>query len=142
MFWTFEEYVEIVVGEYHYKLVGWPRDTRFANLSDVRGGEMTMAYLLRLWKTKKMRFVALTDDEHRLLATDPEYFKPAPDCAHSKRRTPRADTGKRRKARRNPKGTVLGGPKTPVEVPESDEDPILDADDLLPGGCAYVPSSV
>ena len=141
MYWTLEEYLEIVVGEFRYKLVGWPAHILFANLSDIPGGERTLSYLLSLWKSGKMRFEPLADEELHLSGAALEAkLAPAPNCAHSKRRTPRAHLGRRLRPRRGPGGHIRSGPKTPVEVPELEDD-IEDADDLLPGGCAYTPAS-
>ena len=141
MYWTLDEYLEIVVGEYRYKLVGWPRHVRFANLSDIPGGASTLSYLLSRWKSGKMRFEPLADDELHMRSAELEArLAPADECARSKRRTPRAHLGRRLRPRRGPRGNILAGPKTPVEVPDLEDD-IEDADDLLPGGCAYTPAS-
>ncbi len=129
MFWTLEDYLDVVCGQYGYKLVGWPQHVTFANLSRIRGGVDRLSHLLRLWETGRMRFVPLTDDEHHLLRTDAERLAPAPVelCARSTSRSIRRDCGERRKPKRLPNGRVVDGPKTPVRVPESDEeDPIED----------------
>ncbi len=139
MFWTVEEYLEIVVGLFRYKLLGWPGSVKFANLSDIRGGQATLDRLSHLWRTGRMRFVKLTDEEYAQFRRCPFQFAPAPECAHAKPRKTRSHLGRRMRPRRTAHGNVLTGPKTPVEVP--DEEDISDADDFLPGGSAYKPAS-
>ncbi len=128
MSWTLEEYLVNVVGGCNQKVDGWPEHITFQNLSDIKGkgGTAQITYLLHLWETGKMRFVQLTDDERKLYRADPTQFAPAPNCAHSKARRTRPDLGTRRKARRDPRGTLLyGPPKSAVEIEDSD---IEDAD--------------
>ncbi|KAI0703136.1 hypothetical protein C8Q76DRAFT_801981 [Earliella scabrosa] len=80
MYWTLEEYLEIVVGVYRYKLVGWPRRVRFANLSDIPGGQSILSYLLTRSKSARMRFEVngLTTDV-RTSRTDPKSWRAASD---------------------------------------------------------------
>ncbi|KAI1781997.1 hypothetical protein LXA43DRAFT_958016 [Ganoderma leucocontextum] len=45
MYWTLEDYIESVVLQHGIKLVGWPPDIPFQNLSNIRGGVSTLTHL-------------------------------------------------------------------------------------------------
>ena len=122
MFWTLEDYIDCVVLRHGYKVVGWPRDVTFKNLSDVDGGTPVLMRLDNLWNAGDLRFVPITDDERIAAASDAKYLAPAPHCAHRKRPGGREDIGRARyRYKTNPHNLPLrrpkNGPKTPKSVP-------------------------
>ena len=124
MWWTLEDYNNIVVCYYGYQLVGWLRGLRFCNLSVVKGGTATLRRLRQLWDSKEMRFEPLTENDRHLAAGHPELFAPARECAHARKSTaPRAHTGTFIRPRRTRDGKLKLGPKTPKYIVEGREDP-------------------
>ena len=122
MFWTLEAYIESVVLQHGYKLVGWPRGVPFKNLSDVEGGMSVLRYLEVLWGAGDLKFVPITEDERAAASVDVNYLAPAPHCAHRKRPGGRDDIGRARyRYKTNPYNLALrrpkNGPKTPKDVP-------------------------
>ncbi|PIL25509.1 hypothetical protein GSI_12427 [Ganoderma sinense ZZ0214-1] len=45
MYWMVEDYIESVVLQHGLKLVGWPPDIPFQNLSNIRGGVSALMHL-------------------------------------------------------------------------------------------------
>ena len=118
-----EDYIDSVVLQHGYKLVGWPRDVVFQNLSDIYGGMSTLTYLESLWKSGDLKFVPITEDERIAAGLDAKLLAPAPHCAHRKRPGGRADIGRARyRYKTNPHNLPLrrpkNGPKTPKRVPD------------------------
>ncbi|EIW51156.1 uncharacterized protein TRAVEDRAFT_54838 [Trametes versicolor FP-101664 SS1] len=60
MAYTAKRYCTTIVLQYRIKLVGWPDDIVFDDLSRIAGGER-ISRLLALWKSGSMHFVPLTD---------------------------------------------------------------------------------
>lgn len=60
MAYTIKRYSARVVLRYRAKLVGWPDDIIFDDLSRITGRER-ISRLLELWKSGAMRFVRITD---------------------------------------------------------------------------------
>ena len=59
MYWTLEDYVESVVLQHGLKLVGWPPDIPFQNLSNIRGGVSALTHLELRWESGILRFVRI-----------------------------------------------------------------------------------
>lgn len=97
MAYTIKGYCKGVVLRYLVKLIGWPDDIVFDNLSRVTGKER-ISRLLALWKSGAMRFVPITDAAE-LDAAMRDPLAVAPAVLHRgippKRR--RSDQGKRRR---------------------------------------------
>ena len=122
MYWTLEDYVDSIVLRHGLKLVGWPPDIRFQNLSDIRGGATVLTYLQHRWDLGILKFVPITDDERLAASLNAEDLAPAPKCAHRKRPGGREDIGRGRyRYKTNPYCRPLRcpktGPKTPKYVP-------------------------
>ncbi|KAI0363045.1 hypothetical protein BV20DRAFT_959099, partial [Pilatotrama ljubarskyi] len=75
-----------VVIRYRYKLVGWPLDIPFCNLSEIRGGMLPLCRLLALWNQNKLRFERATPADLANAARDPKSVHPSPK--HSKQLAP------------------------------------------------------
>ena len=60
MYWTLEDYIESVVLQHGLKLVGWPPDISFQNLSNIRGGVSALTHLELRWESGILRFVRIT----------------------------------------------------------------------------------
>ena len=123
MFWTLEDYIESVVLQHGYKLVGWPRGVPFKNLSDVHGGMSMLTHLEHLWGSGDLKFVPITEGERLAASIDPNRLAPASNCARRKRPGGREDIGRARyRYKTNPYNHPLrhpkNGPKTPKSVPE------------------------
>ena len=123
MFWTLEDYIESVVLQHGYKLIGWPRDIPFKNLSDVEGGTSILTRLGNLWDYGDLKFVPITEDERIAASFDAKNLAPAPLCVHRKRPGGREDIGRARyRYKTNPYNLPLrrpkNGPKTPKRVPD------------------------
>ena len=123
MFWTLEDYIKSVVLQHGYKLVGWPRDVPFMNLSDVHGGVSMLISLEHLWDSGDIKFVPITEDERIAASSDAKRLAPARHCAHRKRPGGREDIGRARyRYKTNPHNLPLRrpkkGPKTPKRVPD------------------------
>lgn len=140
MRWTLEDYIKSVVLQLGYKLVGWPDDLTFTNLSELQGGRRTLENLEALWSSSLLAFVSITVAEREAAAADPANLAPAQKCVHRKVVLPgsRSDINRTRyRYKTNPYNLPLrhprDGPKTPKEVPDDVSD-IEDADDLLTNG--------
>ncbi|TBU36882.1 hypothetical protein BD309DRAFT_975054 [Dichomitus squalens] len=122
MFWTFEDYIESVVLKHGHKLIGWPCDIPFGNLSYVHGGVDVLTRLDTLWTSGALKFIPITEDERIAASVDPYQLAPAPKCAHRKSQGGREDIGcARPRPKTNPYNLALrhpkNGPKTPKYVP-------------------------
>ena len=122
MYWTLEDYIESVVLQHGLKLVGWPPDIPFQNLSNIRGGVSTLTHLEHLWESGILRFVRITEDERMAASLNAKHLAPAPKCAQRKRPGGREDIGHGRyRYKTNPYNLALRhpktGPKTPKYVP-------------------------
>lgn len=81
MRYTPEGYARGIVAKYGYKLVGWPSEIPFRNLSDIGGGAGPLLELLRLWKLpeedqERLRFERASEEEIARAAVDPESVHP------------------------------------------------------------------
>ncbi len=117
MRWSVKAYCKFVFIKYHFRLVGWPLDIPFANLSDVTGSERILR-LLALWESGALRFVPVSDEEVDAARRDPLTVAPAPLNFGLPRNWGRNDIGKRRhRPKTNPENRayrhVRNGPKTP-----------------------------
>lgn len=121
MFWTLEEYHEVVICIYGYQLVGWPSHLKFSNLSVIEGGTRSLRLLRTLWEAGKLKFVKLSEPEQVLAPAHPEMFMPAPRGAHLKKRVPHSNTGAVVRPRYQRNGALKTGPKTPVCVVSDSE---------------------
>ncbi|KAL1941046.1 hypothetical protein VTO73DRAFT_7682 [Trametes versicolor] len=74
MRWTWPGFAKGVVGRYRCKLVGWPADVPFANLSALRGGVRPLLALRAAWDAGTLRFERATDAE----VADPASVHPNP----------------------------------------------------------------
>ena len=79
-----------VVCRYGYKLVGWPADIPFANLSTIKGGRRPLEELLQLWTTGKLTFIRVASQ------AEIDTLKPRT----ARKRVSRRDLGSHRKPRR------------------------------------------
>lgn len=96
MAYTIKRYCTGVVLRYRVKLVGWPDDIMFDNLSRVTGKER-ISRLLELWKSGEMRFVPITDPaELEAARRDPLSVAPALLHRGIPPKRHRRDLGKRR----------------------------------------------
>ncbi|KAI0820675.1 hypothetical protein BC628DRAFT_1329798 [Trametes gibbosa] len=96
MAYTIKGYCTKVVLRHHVKLVGWPDDIVFDNLSRVTGKER-ISRLLQLWKSGKMHFVPVEDPaELDAARTDPLTVAPAFLHRGALPRRSRSDLGGRR----------------------------------------------
>ena len=123
MFWTLEDYIESVVLQHGFKLVGWPPHVPFENLSNVLGGATFLTHLQILWGAGDLKFVPITEDERIAASLDANHLAPAPNCAHRKNRGGREDIGcARYRYKTNPYNRPLrrpkNGPKTLKRVPD------------------------
>ena len=123
MFWTLEDYIESVVLQHGFKLVGWPPHTPFENLSNVQGGATFLTHLQILWGAGDLKFVPITEDERIAASLDANHLAPARQCAHRKNPGGREDIGRARyRYKTNPYNRPLrrpkNGPKTPKRVPD------------------------
>ncbi|KAM5540267.1 hypothetical protein V8D89_006086 [Ganoderma adspersum] len=122
MYWTLEDYIESVVLQHGLKLVGWPLDIPFQNLSNIRGGAPVLTHLEHRWESGILRFVRITEDERRAASCDAKQLAPAPKYAQRKHPGGREDIGRGRyRYKTNPYNLPLRhpktGPKTPKYVP-------------------------
>ncbi|KAI1783734.1 hypothetical protein LXA43DRAFT_902946 [Ganoderma leucocontextum] len=127
MYWTLEDYIESVVLQHGVKLIGWPPDIPFQNLSNIRGGAPVLTHLEHLWESGILKFVRITEDERLAASLNAKHLAPAPKCAHRKCPGGREDIGRGRyRYRTNPYGLPLRhpktGPKTPKYVPAEWDD--------------------
>lgn len=77
MAYVIKRYCTDVVLRYYVKLVGWPDDIVFDDLSRITGKER-ISRLLELWKSGSMRFVPVTDSaELDAARRDPLLVAPA-----------------------------------------------------------------
>lgn len=63
MYWTPSRYYNCVLSRYRYRLVGWPPDAFFGNLSDLRGGLHLFDELLFRWHHGILHWVTISDAE-------------------------------------------------------------------------------
>ncbi|KAM5531125.1 hypothetical protein V8D89_013083 [Ganoderma adspersum] len=122
MYWTLEDYIESVVLQHGVKLVGWPPDIPFRNLSNIPGGVSVLTHLEHRWESGILKFVRITEDERRAASLHPELLAPAPKYAKRKQPGSREDIGRGRyRYKTNPYNLALRhpktGPKTPKYVP-------------------------
>lgn len=119
MAYSIKRYCTGVVLRYHVKLVGWPDDIVFDNLSRVTGKERILR-LLELWKSGAMCFVLITDPaELDAARRDPLLVAPAVLHRGIPPKRYRSDLGKRR---RRPKSNPNNlPPRHPRDGPKSAE---------------------
>ncbi|KAH9851438.1 hypothetical protein C2E23DRAFT_711362, partial [Lenzites betulinus] len=82
MSWSRRSYLKNVVSRYRIRIEGWPYvEVPFRNLSDVSNlGKLER--LLRGWKDGTIRFVRLSEEQHRAMLADPTpWIGPAPPQA-------------------------------------------------------------
>lgn len=105
MRWSLRLYVLYVYITYGLKLVGWPPDMRFMNLSRITG-LVRISRLVDLWESGEMYFAQVSDEEREAARENPLLAAPGPlhDGIRAKRY--RKDV-KRRRARpvSDPHGT-------------------------------------
>lgn len=97
MYWTIRGYCSRVFLRYSVKLVGWPDDIVFDNLSRITGYERIFC-LLCLWKSGEIRFVRV-EDPAELDAARQDPLSAAPALLHRgiAPKAVRSDFGKRRR---------------------------------------------
>ncbi|PIL34741.1 hypothetical protein GSI_03522 [Ganoderma sinense ZZ0214-1] len=78
MYWMVEDYIESVVLQHGLKLVGWPPDIPFQNLSNIRGGVSALMHLEYRWESGILRFAQMMEDEHLTASVNTEHLAPAP----------------------------------------------------------------
>ncbi|KAM5545550.1 hypothetical protein V8D89_000588 [Ganoderma adspersum] len=121
MHWSLAQYCKRIFIKYRLRLVGWPHDIVFTNLSDVTGSERILR-LFALWESGVLRFVPVDDDEVEAARRNPLTAAPGPLHLGLPRGWGRNDIGKRRRRPiTDPDGThtyryVRDGPKTPRVV--------------------------
>ncbi|KAL1950296.1 hypothetical protein VTO73DRAFT_5420 [Trametes versicolor] len=97
MAYSIKRYSTRVVLQCHAKLIGWPDDIVFDNLSRITGKER-ISRLLELWKSGAMRFVPITDPaELDAARKDPLLVTPALLHRGIPLKRHRCDLGKRRR---------------------------------------------
>ncbi|KAM5536333.1 hypothetical protein V8D89_010025 [Ganoderma adspersum] len=77
MRWTLWAYYKFVFLALRIKLVGWPHDVPFMNLSRITS-LARISRIVALWETGKMHFAPVSDDEHRAALDHPESCAPGP----------------------------------------------------------------
>ncbi len=126
MAYTIKRYSTGIVLRYRVKLVGWPDDIVFDNLSRVTGKER-ISRLLELWKSGAMCFVPITDPaELDAARKDPLSVAPAVLHRGIPPKRHRCDLGKRRRRpKSNPNNLPLrhsrDGPKSAETVTDEVE---------------------
>ncbi|KAI0349713.1 hypothetical protein OH77DRAFT_1375045, partial [Trametes cingulata] len=76
MSWTTDRYAKLVVVRYGYKLVGWPADVPFRNLSELPGGARPLLALRAAWNARTLRFEAASRVDLVNAARDPGSVSP------------------------------------------------------------------
>ncbi|KAI0359888.1 hypothetical protein OH77DRAFT_1359869, partial [Trametes cingulata] len=79
MSWTTHGYAKLVVIRYGYKLVGWPIDVPFRNLSNLPGGAQPLLALRAAWNARTLRFEPATRVDLVNAARDPASVSPDRD---------------------------------------------------------------
>ncbi|KAI9057440.1 hypothetical protein FKP32DRAFT_1571061 [Trametes sanguinea] len=77
MRWTLKGYYKKIYVEYGLRLVGWPADEIFADLSKITGF-LRISRLLILWEAGLMRLERVSLDKHERAAQRPEDVAPSP----------------------------------------------------------------
>ncbi|PIL26961.1 hypothetical protein GSI_10099 [Ganoderma sinense ZZ0214-1] len=77
MRWTLKMYRLYVFLALRLKLVGWPTDIPFMNLSQITGFDR-ISRIATLWASGQMHFEPVTDEEHRAALNNPLTCAPAP----------------------------------------------------------------
>lgn len=116
MWWTFDRYYKFVYLRYGLKLVGWPEEVIWRNLSDITG-LARMSMLLELWQEGKLRFEPVTQAERDAAVLEPWRAAPAPRYFCTPPKLGRSDMKTRRhRPKKNPLGKpgryVRKGPKS------------------------------
>ncbi|EIW56767.1 uncharacterized protein TRAVEDRAFT_49588 [Trametes versicolor FP-101664 SS1] len=136
MAYAIKRYCTGVVLRYHVKLLGWPDDIVFDNLSRITGKERILR-LLELWKSGAMCFVPITDPAELAAARrDPLLVAPALLHRGIPPKRYRSDLGKqRRRPKSNPSNLP---PRHPRDGPTSAETVTDEAEAMaeLEGGMA------
>ena len=125
MRWTVKDYCAHVYLKHRLKLVKWPEDVPFANLSKITG-KARISRLHALWTDGVMRFEPVSNPEFDAAMLDP--LCAAPSALHDgiPPRSTRCDVKKRRyRPRSNPLDLpgryVRNGPKSEVWVTDEAE---------------------
>ncbi|KAI0372166.1 hypothetical protein BV20DRAFT_1050931 [Pilatotrama ljubarskyi] len=79
-YFPIDRYARLVVIRYRYKLVGWPDDIPFCNLSDIRDGVEPLQRLFALWNAKTLKFERATRADLVNAARDPFSVHPIEQC--------------------------------------------------------------
>ncbi|PIL33274.1 hypothetical protein GSI_04724 [Ganoderma sinense ZZ0214-1] len=77
MRWTLKAYFKYVYLALRLKLVGWPHDIPFMNLSDITG-LTRISRIATLWESGRMYFAPVTDEEYLAALVDPLSCAPGP----------------------------------------------------------------
>ena len=140
MRWNAEDFLMHVALKYSVRLLGWPSDLLFANLSRVRGGIRTTRNLASRIECGTLKFAVIPPNQVDQLTAEsaaPGKFVPRPP------RAVRRDYGKQRVLpwlrRSRPPRQMRRGPKSKVFVDESDADKSEDVDDIQSVGSWEAP---
>ncbi|KAI0350728.1 hypothetical protein OH77DRAFT_1386981, partial [Trametes cingulata] len=76
MSWTAEKYARLVVIRYGFKLVGWPPNIPFVNLSCLPGGVLPLLKLRAAWNASTLRFEPATREDRAKAAYNPASIDP------------------------------------------------------------------
>ena len=117
-------YSRYVFRRYLLRLVGWPDNVLFANLSEVTGAERLLR-LLALLEQNVLNVVPVSVAEANIAMYNPLYAAPAPLHLGIPENLGRNDLKKRRRRpvtnpTNRPYKRVRNGPKTPKEIVEED----------------------
>ncbi|KAI0349080.1 hypothetical protein OH77DRAFT_1375183, partial [Trametes cingulata] len=119
MSWTPARYAKLVVLRHRYKLVGWPADVPFRNLSSVPGGARPLLALRAAWDRASLRFEPVTAVDLVNAVRDPQSVcpnAPSPPDMSARPRRQRLDVKKaRRRPVTNPGNDELRRPKRGVK---------------------------
>ncbi|KAM5533694.1 hypothetical protein V8D89_012661 [Ganoderma adspersum] len=77
MHWTLKAYLKHVFLALRIKLVGWPPDIPFMNLSDITG-LARLSRITTLWESGRMYFAPVTDEEYLAALKNPLTCSPSP----------------------------------------------------------------
>ncbi|KAI0324761.1 hypothetical protein GY45DRAFT_1340572 [Cubamyces sp. BRFM 1775] len=78
MWWTMHAYHQYVYMRRRARLVGWPSDVRFADLSTLK--KPTLETLHRRWRRRALRFERITEAEAFANSRHPERVVPGAEC--------------------------------------------------------------
>ncbi|PIL33229.1 hypothetical protein GSI_04679 [Ganoderma sinense ZZ0214-1] len=77
MRWTLKAYLKYVYLALCIKLVSWPHDIPFMNLSDITG-LARISCIASLWESEQMYFAPITDKEYLAALANPNSCAPGP----------------------------------------------------------------